>query len=254
MRIRGFHPLLSRLPMQVWPHGLPGRGVTAMNETPHFAFQHAAQWWLTQALRNASGLLTTNLSEACMVWLDTCAFVSCAVGACAQLGCCRAEAKPHCRPRPTRLCPVDCPLQALLQHGVHERTRLRAAACGCRDSIQHSPAAGPPAGFAAVQGGLDCLCFWATASMPPIVSDCSRWEGAACLPSGSSGRCWGGRPAEEGAGRQEGRQLSGLECASRAVHVQDVALMLVVCRTRKRTRCKNLPCCRAEAAATLLSP
>lgn len=43
-----------------------------MPETPHYAFQHAAQWWLTQALRNASGLLTTNLSEACMVWLDMC--------------------------------------------------------------------------------------------------------------------------------------------------------------------------------------
>ncbi len=59
--------------LQVWPHGLPGRGVTAMNETPHYAFQHAAAWWLTQALRNASGLLATNLDEACMVWLDMCA-------------------------------------------------------------------------------------------------------------------------------------------------------------------------------------
>lgn len=59
--------------LQVWPHGLPGRGVTAMNETPHYAFQHAASWWLTQALRNASGLLTTNMDEACMVWLDMCA-------------------------------------------------------------------------------------------------------------------------------------------------------------------------------------
>lgn len=143
--------------LQVWPHGLPGRGVTAMNETPHFAFQHAAQWWLTQALRNASGLLTTNLSEACMVWLDMCAFAAPSRDAVMPRSSrCNEATLPG---RLMRLCPLKHSPQALLQHGIHERTRLRAAACGDRDSIQHSPAAGPPAGFTAVQGGLDCLCF-----------------------------------------------------------------------------------------------
>lgn len=56
--------------LQVWPHGQPGKGIQAMRETPHYHYQHGGPWWLTQALRNATGLLTTNLSEACMVWLD----------------------------------------------------------------------------------------------------------------------------------------------------------------------------------------
>lgn len=43
-----------------------------MSETPHYSYQHAVEWWLTQALRNASGLLTTDLDQACMVWLDMC--------------------------------------------------------------------------------------------------------------------------------------------------------------------------------------
>ncbi len=63
---------------QVWPHSQEGRGVQAMPVTPHHTFQHAGPWWLMQALLNNSGLLTTNLSEACMVWLDMCVTWACA--------------------------------------------------------------------------------------------------------------------------------------------------------------------------------
>ncbi|KAI7845970.1 hypothetical protein COHA_000516 [Chlorella ohadii] len=48
----------------------PGKGVKAVNETARYNSLHGGPWWLTQALRNATGLLTSNLSEACMVWLD----------------------------------------------------------------------------------------------------------------------------------------------------------------------------------------
>ncbi len=69
------HPAASPptfLCLQVWPHGLPGRGVQAMDVTPHHSFQHAGPWWLTQALLNTSRLLTPNLGDACMVWVDMC--------------------------------------------------------------------------------------------------------------------------------------------------------------------------------------
>ena len=34
--------------MQVWPHVKPGRGVDSSPSTPHWAYQHAVQWWVTQ--------------------------------------------------------------------------------------------------------------------------------------------------------------------------------------------------------------
>lgn len=60
-------PPLPPASVQVLP---PGKGVKAVNETARYNSLHGGPWWLTQALRNATGLLTSNLSEACMVWLD----------------------------------------------------------------------------------------------------------------------------------------------------------------------------------------
>jgi hypothetical protein len=37
--------------LQVWPHVQAGRGVDASDSTPHWAYQHAVQWWITQARR-----------------------------------------------------------------------------------------------------------------------------------------------------------------------------------------------------------
>lgn len=41
-----------------------------MESMPHMNYVHAGQYWLTQALRNASGVLTDNIDEACLVWVD----------------------------------------------------------------------------------------------------------------------------------------------------------------------------------------
>lgn len=35
-------------PVQVWPHDQPGRGMDASDTTPHWAYQHAVQYWVTQ--------------------------------------------------------------------------------------------------------------------------------------------------------------------------------------------------------------
>ncbi|EFN52236.1 hypothetical protein CHLNCDRAFT_139109 [Chlorella variabilis] len=42
-----------------------------MESMQHMHYQYAGQYWLTQALRNASGVLTDNIDEACLVWVDT---------------------------------------------------------------------------------------------------------------------------------------------------------------------------------------
>lgn len=59
---------------QVWPLDQPGElpwSLQRMERMHHSHYQYAGQWWLTQALRNASGLLTDNIDEACMVWVDS---------------------------------------------------------------------------------------------------------------------------------------------------------------------------------------
>jgi hypothetical protein len=59
---------------QVWPLDRPGEltwSLQRMERMHHSHYQYAGQWWLTEALRNASGVLTDNVDEACMVWVDS---------------------------------------------------------------------------------------------------------------------------------------------------------------------------------------
>lgn len=38
---------------------------------PHQLHQYAGQYWLLESLRNASvGVMTNNIEEACLVWVD----------------------------------------------------------------------------------------------------------------------------------------------------------------------------------------
>ncbi|EFN50601.1 hypothetical protein CHLNCDRAFT_55709 [Chlorella variabilis] len=60
--------------LQVWPLAEPGElpwSLQRMESMQHMHYQYAGQYWLTQALRNASGVLTDNIDEACLVWVDT---------------------------------------------------------------------------------------------------------------------------------------------------------------------------------------
>ncbi|EFN52330.1 hypothetical protein CHLNCDRAFT_54573 [Chlorella variabilis] len=64
----------NAMELQVWPLAEPGElpwSMQHMKAMPHMHFQYAGQYWLTQALRNASGVLTDNIDEACLVWVDT---------------------------------------------------------------------------------------------------------------------------------------------------------------------------------------
>jgi hypothetical protein len=64
----------------VWPNALDlptPKGdnlawrVYRMARIPHQLHQYAGQYWLREALRNAGrGLLTDNIEEACLVWVD----------------------------------------------------------------------------------------------------------------------------------------------------------------------------------------
>jgi hypothetical protein len=59
---------------EVWPLDRPGEltwSLQRMERMHHSHYQYAGQWWLTEALRNASGVLTDNVDEACMVWVDS---------------------------------------------------------------------------------------------------------------------------------------------------------------------------------------
>ena len=40
-----------------------------MERTPHFAYQHAGQYWLTGAIRRA-GIDTSDMETATIVWFD----------------------------------------------------------------------------------------------------------------------------------------------------------------------------------------
>ncbi|KAL4854407.1 hypothetical protein ACK3TF_004916 [Chlorella vulgaris] len=42
-----------------------------METIPHMHYMYASQYWLNQALRNATGVLTDNIDKACLVWVDT---------------------------------------------------------------------------------------------------------------------------------------------------------------------------------------
>jgi hypothetical protein len=42
-----------------------------MEVMPHMHYQYAGLWWLTQSLRSTPAVLTDNIEEACLVWVDS---------------------------------------------------------------------------------------------------------------------------------------------------------------------------------------
>jgi hypothetical protein len=58
----------------MWPLAAPGPlpwELQRMKSIPHPHYMYAGQYWLNEALRNASGVLTDDIEQACLVWVDT---------------------------------------------------------------------------------------------------------------------------------------------------------------------------------------
>ena len=57
--------------LEIWPHVKLWHGTEASPSTPHWAYQHAAGWWVRQALAESSAVhLVDNADEADIVLLD----------------------------------------------------------------------------------------------------------------------------------------------------------------------------------------